>query len=293
MGAVLCVAPNPLLDFLAPAHAEPGVVRRIASFAACAGGKALNVARVLARHGHRVIATGFAGGATGAMLRDLVSADGVEPALVGTRARLRVGFQAVDPQGTAAIVEHGFRVEPDERDRLVEVVESLLPQVELVIVGGSVPDPCCTDLPSFLLDSCARAGRVCWLDSYGEPMRRSLASHHPPALVKPNRTELGDDPGWDRAAEVHVTDGPGPVEVRRGSERWTVGPPRVAEVLQTGSGDSYLGALAHARLSGWSFEDQLRYACAAGAANAMRADVAFVGPGEISPLAGRVGVVRR
>ncbi|WP_240483586.1 PfkB family carbohydrate kinase, partial [Streptomyces pathocidini] len=51
---------------------------RVAEVAERAGGKGLNVARVLAALGHRAVVAGFAGGATGEALRGLMAADGAE-----------------------------------------------------------------------------------------------------------------------------------------------------------------------------------------------------------------------
>jgi fructose-1-phosphate kinase PfkB-like protein len=72
--------------------------------------------------------------------------------------------------------------------------------------------------------------------------------------------------------------------------RYRVTPPAVPEVNPVGSGDCYLAALAHARLSGFTYTDQLRYAAAAGAANARQLAVATLGPADIEPLMAGVDV---
>jgi tagatose 6-phosphate kinase len=104
-----------------------------------------------------------------------------------------------------------------------------------------------------------------------------------PDLVKPNREEYGDGSGWQTAGELHLTDGGGSVAIRRPDGVWRVAPPVVAEVNPIGSGDCYLAALAHARLSGWDLATQWRWAAAAGAANAARADVAMIGTEDCLP----------
>jgi fructose-1-phosphate kinase PfkB-like protein len=43
-------------------------------------------------------------------------------------------------------------------------------------------------------------------------------------------------------------------------------------------------------LLGWAWHDRLRYAASAGAANALRADVAMIDPEEITALQDRVSV---
>jgi fructose-1-phosphate kinase PfkB-like protein len=290
MATIVTITPNPLLDFLAEEELRPGRVTRSAGFTASVGGKAINMARVLARHGHRCSALGFAGGATGAMLMALVAADGVEPAFTDTTARLRVGFIARTAPGqpNTALLETGFAVSEDEQMALLtELDRRLATGADLVLVGGSVPCVPCNGLIAAIASRAAAAGVACWIDSYGPAMDAALAGPHPPALAKPNREELDGSPAaWERAGELHISDGPAPLEVRRGRERWRVIPPTVTELNQTGSGDSYVAALAHARLSGLPFPDQLRYAAAAGAANAARWDIAGIGPAHIAPLVG-------
>lgn len=292
MATVLTVTANTLLDHVAESDLPSGAVSRVAAFTTVAGGKGLNVARVLARHGHRVVACGFAGGACGAALADLVAADGIEPAFTTTLAATRLGFVAVHPAGgSTALLEDGFAVAAKEIGALVQRVRSLLGGCALVVVSGSVPDPACSGLYRLLLDACALVGTPCWIDSYGPVMEEALAHARPPDLVKPNRQEYGrGGRKWVASPEAHITDGGSEIRVRHPQGRFRVTPPRIKERNAIGSGDCYLAALAHGRLLGWALTDQLRYAAAAGAANAARSDVARIAPADIAALVDGVGV---
>ncbi|MBA3683958.1 MAG: hypothetical protein H0W72_01780 [Planctomycetes bacterium] len=286
MANILTLTANTLLDHLALTPLALGTVTRTTRIEALAGGKGLNVARVLARHGHRVVATGFAGGDSGRQLVELVGADGIEPAFVTTAARTRIGFSAVAAGGgTTAVLEDGFAVTPAEVGALLARVRDLLTGIDLVIVSGSVPDPACVGLYRMVLDACDLAAVTCWVDAYGPAMLEALSGSHPPAVAKPNRTEYEHGRLWLACAELHLTDGAREVHVRHPQGRFRVTPPPVTEVNPIGSGDCYLAALAHARLSGLPLVEQLRYAAAAGAANAARADVARIAPSEIAALA--------
>jgi tagatose 6-phosphate kinase len=294
MPTILTVTANPLLDHLAEACLRPGTVNRIGRFTTVAGGKGLNVGRVLARHGHRVIAAAFAGGETGAQLGNLIAADGMEPLLAPTQARTRVGFLTADPAGGGAtsLLEDGFPVTLEEAGFFIQRLRAALVEADLVIVGGSVPDLSCRGLYRTLLDACQLAGKPCWVDAYGPAMDEALAGTHPPLFAKPNRGEYGDGDHrrWTACTELHLSDGPREIRVRHPKGRWRVVPPPITEINPVGSGDCYVAALAHARLSGRAFPDQLRYAAAAGAANAARLDVARIAPADIEALAERVQV---
>jgi fructose-1-phosphate kinase PfkB-like protein len=295
MPTILTITPNPLLDYIAVGSVVSGKVSRVGAFEPVAGGKGINVARVLARHGHRVIASGFAGCGQGGLLTDLVKTDGITAAFVPVAARARIGFQVVDAarSRSTAVLESGFAVTAAESAALLRRIRDFLAMTDLVLVGGSVPCVACTDLIRQICDLCYRADRPCWVDAYGPAMDEALAGPHPPQLAKPNRQEYGTGRAWLACEELHLTDGARPVTVRSPLGRFRVTAPRIREVNPVGSGDCYLAALAHARLSGWPMEDQLAYATAAGAVNAQRSEVARLGPDDIRPLMRKVTVEKR
>jgi tagatose 6-phosphate kinase len=292
MAQVLTITANPLLDHVAEIPWRHGSVSRTSHIARVAGGKGVNVARVLVRHGHQVTALGIGGGAEAQEFTRLIAADGIAADMVPTAARLRIGFQlAAQQSGTVACIEDGFRVSPDERERFVSAATAQMRGVALVIISGSVPDLGMEDVYRRICDAAAAAGVPCWVDSYGRPMLAALAGAHPPALCKPNRQEYGSDPApWLVARELHLTDGGSQVTVRAPEGRWRVVPPAVSEANPIGSGDCWLAGYAHGRLSGWDVPRSLAWAAAAGAANAARIEIARIGPEDIKPLLDSVQV---
>jgi fructose-1-phosphate kinase PfkB-like protein len=287
MATILIVTANPLLDHLADLELEPGRINRCHSYHVMAGGKGLNVGRVLVRHGHRVLACGFAGGYTGTRFNEIVAAEGQTPIFIPTTAPLRIGFFARNcvGAGPTGLLEDGFAVSVAEAAACIDTVTTALAGCDLCICSGSVPDKAtCNELYSGILERCAQANVPCWVDSYGAAMDAALACDYPPTLVKPNREERERARGWERALERHFSDGSERFRVSGLCGDWVVEPPPVVSVNPIGSGDCYLGALAHARLSGWGIEQQLRYAAAAGALNATRMSVAELEPSNIAAL---------
>jgi tagatose 6-phosphate kinase len=292
---VLVINANPLLNLVHAGDYTPEAINRVPSLTMAAEGKGVNVARVLARHGHRVALTGFAGGHSGAWLRELILGDGVADALIATAAPLRVGFMASgrNAEHPTTVLPGGFPVTLAECLALLEQVEKLLGSARLVIASGSVPDPVACELYAQVVARCFRHAVPCWLDAYGPAMEQALIGPLPLVLSKPNREEFGQSRHWKNVEELHVTDGGEPVAVsRRGEGQWRVMPPRIRQVNPVGSGDCYLAGLAHGWLSGMAWEDRLRYAASAGAANALRQDVAAVTPADVAALQGQVRVER-
>jgi fructose-1-phosphate kinase PfkB-like protein len=281
-----------LIDYLTTGRITANAANRIGHFSPVAGGKGLNMARVLARHGHRVVATGFAGGATGQLLASLAAADGLEPAFVETAASTRLGFMAIDTErgGITSVLEHGVSVTTAEVGAMMQQLRALLSGVDLVLVGGSVPHENCQGLYRQVLDLCALLNVTCWVDAYGAVMDEALSGAHPPALAKPNKQEYGKGRQWLPCRELHLSDGANLIKVRHPDGRFRVRPPTIKASNPIGSGDCYVAALAHARLSGMPLTDQLRYAAAAGAANAARVDIARISPADIRALVNEVDV---
>ena len=60
-----------------------------------------------------------------------------------------------------------------------------------------------------------------------------------------------------------------------------VKPPKIQQVNPVGCGDCYLAGLAYGVMQGWDLEARIRFAAAAGTANAARQDVARIRREEI------------
>lgn len=293
---VLTVNPNPLLNLIYTGGFQCNQVNRVQTLGMVAEGKGVNVARILARHGHSVIWAGFAGGHSGAWLRELVGQEGIQMAWVETQAPLRVGFMAqhAKSQHPTTVLPQGFQVSLQECQRLLDKIAGLLPQVRLVIASGSVPDPVANHFYAQLLELCQRNAVPCWLDAYGPAMGLALDSQIPPDLCTPNRDELSSGHNWEKVPELHITDGANPIEVNSHQTGfWQVLPPAIQQVNPIGCGDCYLAGLAHAWLQGWPIEQRLRYAAAAGTANALKLEVAQISPPEIECLINSVIVEKR
>lgn len=286
MARVLTITANPLLNFLAQEPLQAGRVNRVAHLTPAAEGKGVNVARILAAHGHQVCAAVCAGGATGTLLAEVLATEDLPCDRYAPAATLRCGFMTTAPAGgkPTTLLANGFAVSGVEARAWCERLASLLPGQDLVIASGSVPDPNLDDCYRFLATACAEREIPFWLDAYGPAVDRALQGPYPPQLTKPNKEEYASSQHWRRSGWVHRSDGGAGVDIIATVGRWRVTPPPVTERNPIGSGDSYIAALAHATLEDWPLERRFAYAAAAGAANASRDDVARVRPPDIAAL---------
>ncbi|MFD7527055.1 MULTISPECIES: 1-phosphofructokinase family hexose kinase [unclassified Streptomyces] len=219
---ILTVTLNTALDLTyGVPELVPHASHRVSEMSERPGGKGLNVARVLSALGHRTVVTGFAGGATGAVLRELLAdlspqqpADPggtdtpgpgatsaptapaatapapVTDALVTVAGNTRRTIAVVDRAtgDTTQLNEPGPLVTADEWAALLGRYEELLAGADAVALCGSLPPGIHVGAYAELVRSARTAGVPVLLDTSGEPLRRGIAAR--PDLIKPNADEL-------------------------------------------------------------------------------------------------------
>ena len=306
----LTITCNPAIDttYLID-RLEPGAINRVERVLPAAGGKGNNVARVLARLGHRPVATGFMGGYTGRFIEEGLRAAGVEPSFVAIDGDSRICLTVVEQETgrTTEIREPGSAVADADVDRLLTHVADLAAETDIAVISGSLPPGAPADLYARLIGVLKAAGVVVALDSSGEPLR--LGATASPDLIKPNREELFDllpaaagtsltDLAHPRLIGLLVPDdgtvlwsqgADGAVLLRR-SQSFRAAPPRVQTVNTVGAGDALLAGFLHARVLGLTDRDALAFAVASGTASALAESVGAVEPDAIDHLFRRIFV---
>ena len=204
-----------------------------------AGGKGVNVARLLHALGHDVVATGFASD----VVRGELRAAGIPEEFVTTAGRRTV--TVVDRADATVLNEPGSIVSDAQWTSLVTRVRSLTAHADAVVLAGSLP-------PGVPGDAYAQLGAASrapvLLDTSGSALLAGLAAR--PAVVKPNRAELaelGESPEalLDRgAAAVVVSCGADGLVAVTGERGWRAVPPELVEGNPTGAGDAVVAALA-------------------------------------------------
>ncbi|MFD3516116.1 1-phosphofructokinase family hexose kinase [Streptomyces sp. NPDC058657] len=126
---ILTVTLNTALDLT---HHVPRLVphtsHRVTAVTERPGGKGLNVARVLAALGHEAVITGFAGGPTGEVLRNLLSAEAAEAAEAsGSGEAGRSAGHADGSAGADGSAEAGRSAEAPSPTRTPTPLDALVP----------------------------------------------------------------------------------------------------------------------------------------------------------------------
>lgn len=270
-----------------------------------AAGKSINVAKVLQILGERPITVGFLGGPRGQQLRIMLESRGIGLDMVKVNAPTRECTTLVD-QASGAItelVEEGSPADPNDYQRLLEVVQRRMAQCRAVVMSGTIPGGGPSDLYAHCIRCAQQTGALSIVDARGALLDEALKTR--PSLVKPNRLELettlgkklDDEPAVldamreleDRGArQVVITAGAQPALAFDGCHAWRIQAPQVAVVNPIGSGDAFTAGLVWRLLRGDDLGEACRWASAVGAANALTLMTGEVNRHDVENLVGQV-----
>ncbi|MFJ8959741.1 1-phosphofructokinase family hexose kinase [Lentzea sp. NPDC102401] len=231
---------------------RPGATHRVTDAAVRAGGKGVNVARVLHALGVSVLATGLAGGGAGAALRDDLVLSGVPQAMFPIEGETRRTVTVVAESGQATLfAEPGPSVTSGEWSEFLGHYRELAAVADVVVLSGSLPK----GLPLDAYATLVRTTSVpVVLDADGPALAAGASAG--PAVITPNRGELTaasekDDPLALGAVAALVSDGAQGMTAYTTEGVWTAAPPEVITGNPTGAGDAAVAALVAAWQLPW------------------------------------------
>lgn len=247
------------------------------------GGGGINVARVIAELGRPALPIYLAGGATGAVLDELVASRGFQPRRIAIRDHTRVSHAVYERSSGLEyrFVPEGPFVRDDEWPGVLAALDAL--DFDYCVASGSLPRGVPDDIYVEVARIVARKGARLILDTSGAALKVAVAAGGL-YLVKPSLGELealaGRELRDERAQEeealaivrkgvvdiLAVTLGhEGAVLATRDGVR-RLRPPNVVARSAVGAGDSFVGGMTFALAEGRSAEDAFVFGLAAGTA---------------------------
>ncbi|MGZ5312589.1 MAG: 1-phosphofructokinase family hexose kinase [Solirubrobacterales bacterium] len=308
---ILTVTLNSAIDrTIAVPNFRQGRRHRSVEASTMAGGKGVNVARALKLLERPVIATGLAGGPTGARLMERLAEESILTDFTWIGDESRTNIAVVDPTTgeQTEINERGPEVSPEELERFLEKLLYLARGAKICVLAGSLP-------PSIPPEFCARIiaelraiGVQAIADTEGEALHATLRAG--PAAVTPNAAEAEEAVGHEfngreellsgvqglvelGAAEAMITSERGCVAVvGDGSARraFEVTAPELEPIASVGSGDAFLAGYVAARYEGSSPRDCVAYGVACGAESTQHFGAGSIDRKEVEHLLDQVEV---
>ena len=305
--SIITVSLNPAVDrvleverFTVGAHQVGREVLRIA------GGKAINVSRVLAALEVRSVATGFLGeenrGSFESVLRNPLIVNEFFPLPGRTRENVTIADRASGQE--THIRDVGLQVAPRFLERLEKKLRLLETAGSIVIFSGSLPPGITAAEFARLVESCTAADARVAVDTSGDALR--AVAGRDLWLVKPNAAELSllvgqDLPSRDEQLQAarSLTSTVENVLFTRGAEgawcftrelalhgRAAISPEQVRNTV--GCGDALLGAFVAGVSRETPLRETFRDAVACATASAMTLAPAEFDPAVFDELRGKV-----
>ncbi|AKJ12575.1 phosphofructokinase [Streptomyces incarnatus] len=192
---ILTVTPNPSLDRTYEVQPlKRGEVIRAETERMDPGGKGVNVSRAVAAAGRRTVAVLPLGGAPGALVADLLDAQGIEVAPVPVAGDTRSNIALAESDGVLTKINApGPELSAAEQELLLDTVREQSRDADWIACCGSLPRGLA---PSWYADVVTRAhagGSRIALDASGRALQEALRAQ--PDVVKPNAEELAEAVG--------------------------------------------------------------------------------------------------
>ena len=308
---ILTVTLNAAIDrTVAVPSFRQGHRHRAVEASTVAGGKGVNVARTLKLLGRPVIATGLAGGPTGARLMERLAEESILTDFTWIAGESRTNLAVIDPTSgeQTEINERGPDVAPEELERFLEKLLYLARGARVCVVAGSLPPSVPASFAARIIAELKELDVETILDTEGEPLTAGLRAE--PAAVTPNTTEAEGAVGHefnDRedlltglrglvelgAGEALITHERGCVaSLLEGAERrsYEARAPSLEPVAAVGAGDAFLAGFTAARFEGLPPQECVRFAVACGAESTQHFGAGSIDPAEVSRLAEGIDV---
>lgn len=188
---ILTITLNPSVDIayqLDTFHLD--TVNRVEKVQKTAGGKGLNVTRVLKQVGEDVVATGFIGGEIGSYVKKQLTRNDIKNSFVEIGNETRNCIAVLHDGQQTEILEQGPTIQEHEALNFIEHLESILNNVEVVVISGSLPKGLASNYYVEIVELCKQCDVAVVLDCSGEALKKVLESQQKPTVIKPNTEEL-------------------------------------------------------------------------------------------------------
>ncbi len=283
---IITVTLNPAVDKTVEiGNFEAGKVNRVSSIRLDAGGKGINVSKVLMSLGGGSKAVGILGGSAGNFIKKYLDSHGIENDFLLINAETRINLKVIDSlrKTNTDINEPGPLIAQADIDAIEKIIFSNIRKDTVLVLSGSVPSNVDKVIYARWIAAAKTAGAKTILDADGELLDNGIKAG--PTIVKPNIYELGMLFGTeidsiqsaDKAARSLIEQyGIEVVAVSMGekgaiflSRSHTIFVPGIkVDVISTvGAGDAMVAALAFSANKGCNFEKTVRLATAAATAN--------------------------
>jgi len=294
--SILAVTMNPSVDISYPLETLVlNSVNRVTNVTKTAGGKGLNVARVLHQLHSPVVASGVLGGTIGQFIEKKLDENNIKHNFmpIDQESRNCIAILHDDMQQTE-ILETGPTLDDKDEVDFLNHFKNNLDNISVVTISGSLPKGLSVELYAKMIEIASAKEIPVLLDSSGEPLKVSLSGKHQPFLIKPNQEEiahliqkpihnlvelqeiLATNSLFDGVEWVVISLGADGALVKHNTEFFRLTIPKIDVINPVGSGDSTVAGLASAVAANADYVEVMKTGMTTGMLNTMEKQTGFI-----------------
>lgn len=272
-----------------------------------AGGKGLNVSRVLKQVGDEVTALGFAGGHTGLAICEQLTQMHITNDFTMIAGQTRNCVSVMHDGQQTELLEKGPTITQEETQAFVATFKQHASNASVIVLSGSLSEGLSTDFYATLIEQVSDKKVI--LDTSNKALESCLKASVKPFAIKPNLDELSqllqrqvtkeelptlllEDDLFKSISLVCVSLGGDGAVVKYNDAVYRVTIPKISIVSPTGSGDSVVAGLASGLHRGYSIEEWLQHAMVLGMLNAQQLKTGYVDLANYEQLKSQIVVTK-
>ncbi|MDR1951937.1 MAG: 1-phosphofructokinase [Elusimicrobiota bacterium] len=280
---IITVTLNPALDKTAAIETlQVGKLNRLQNVISDAGGKGINVSKMIAALGGSSLSTGFAGAHSGEEIIQKLNELKIENDFVKIKGATRTNLKIIDKDSNLTeLNESGPQILADEIVSLSEKINSLAKDGNIFIFSGSIPKGLSVDIYARFIKAVHKNGALAFLDADGDVFKEALKEK--PDFIKPNLHEMKEYFGIKKDLDLKeiaslcgrfldlgvkiaaLTMGGDGALILDGKQTLYAKPLKVPVKSTVGAGDSFVGAFSFGIENNMTIEESFSLSIAASA----------------------------
>ncbi|WP_182200938.1 hexose kinase [Paraliobacillus salinarum] len=303
---ILTITLNPSVDISYPlAELHLDTVNRVEQVTKTAGGKGLNVSRVLRQLDEQVMATGFLGGALGDFIRKEITNIEIQDKFITIDQETRNCIAILHDGKQTEILEKGPAIQKGEASKFLSVFDEYVQQADVVTISGSLPKGLSYDFYLELLKKAEKYDTPVILDTNGKLLQQLLADGAKPYLIKPNQEELAEIANEEVVNRQQIIDllrsdlfkaipwvvttlGAEGAVIKKDEDLYSATIPTIDAVNPVGSGDSVVAGFAAGTRRNLATEERMQFGLTMGILNAMEEQTGSINPDNIETIMNQI-----
>lgn len=282
---LLTITMNPSIDISYPlAKFNLDTVNRVTETRKTAGGKGLNVTRVLKQLSAEVTASGLVGGFLGKQIQSQLEDENINHAFSQIKGETRNCIAILHEGKQTEILESGPTISYEEAQNFLNNFTELVKKSSMISFSGSLPAGLPTDFYRQMLEICQQYQKKVVLDCSGGALEAVLNGSAKPFVIKPNLEELSgllnrsveladlkevlQNEQFSGIEWVVVSLGSQGAFAKHNEQFYRVNIPKIEVVNPVGSGDATVAGLLYALDQGKTDQEVLKIANTLGMLNA-------------------------